>query len=102
MQTDAQFFGWIYVLVAGVCQGSFMLPMKWAKGWAWENGWLIFATTAYLICPWLFVLITVPEIASTYAAVGSARLAAVMGMGLLWGLGALTFGLWGDAVVISC
>ena len=101
MRNDAQLSGWCYVLLAGVCQGSFMLPMKWAKGWAWENGWLIFATTAYLICPWLFVLITVPEIASTYAAVGSARLAAVMGMGLLWGLGALTFGLGVDAVGLS-
>jgi hypothetical protein len=34
-----------------------MLPMKWTKGWAWENTWLVFAATAYLICPWLFVFI---------------------------------------------
>ncbi|MBO0720604.1 MAG: hypothetical protein J2P41_07270 [Blastocatellia bacterium] len=101
MQYDTQFSGWCYVLIAGVCQGSFMLPMKWTRGWAWENGWLIFATTAYLICPWLFVFITVPDVASTYAAVSSGRLAAVMGMGLLWGLGALTFGLGVEAVGLS-
>ncbi|MBO0858200.1 MAG: hypothetical protein J2P21_07025 [Chloracidobacterium sp.] len=101
MQTDPQFSGWLYVLAAGVCQGSFMLPMKWTKGWAWENGWLIFATTAYLICPWLFVLLTVPEAASAYAASSSGRIAAVIGMGLLWGLGALTFGLGVDTVGLS-
>jgi L-rhamnose-H+ transport protein len=101
MQTDPQFSGWLYVLVAGICQGSFMVPMKWAKGWAWENSWLIFATTAYLICPWLFVLLTVPEAVSTYAAVSSGRIAAVIGMGLLWGLGALSFGLGVNAVGLS-
>lgn len=101
MQIDSQASGWLYVLTAGVFQGSFMLPMKWTKGWAWENSWLIFATTAYLICPWLFVLLTVPEAASTYAAVGSGRIAAVMVMGLLWGFGALTFGLGVDVVGLS-
>lgn len=101
MQTDPQSSGWLYILAAGVFQGSFMLPMKWTKGWAWENSWLIFATTAYLICPWLFVLLTVPEAASTYAAVSGGRIAAVMAMGLLWGFGALTFGLGVDAVGLS-
>jgi hypothetical protein len=26
--------------------------MKWARNWEWENTWLVFASTAYLLCPW--------------------------------------------------
>jgi L-rhamnose-H+ transport protein len=101
MQSDVSYTGWMYVLSAGVFQGSFMLPMKWTKGWAWENTWLVFAATAYLICPWLFVLLTVPEAAATYAGVTAGQLAVVIAMGALWGVGALTFGLGVDAVGLS-
>lgn len=101
MQTDVSYSGWMYVLSAGVFQGSFMLPMKWTKGWAWENTWLVFATTAYLICPWLFVFMTVPQAFAVYAGVDGMRVAMVMLMGLLWGAGALTFGLGVNAVGLS-
>ena len=55
--------GLAIVLAAGLFQGSFMFPSKWMKGWAWENYWLIFATIAYLISPWLLALATVPQLA---------------------------------------
>jgi L-rhamnose-H+ transport protein len=101
MQADVSYSGWMYVLSAGVFQGSFMLPMKWTKGWAWENTWLVFAATAYLLCPWLFVWLTVPEAAATYSGVTGSQFAVVIAMGALWGVGALTFGLGVDAVGLS-
>jgi len=33
----AQSTGMLLVIAAGFLQGAFMLPMKWTKGWAWEN-----------------------------------------------------------------
>ena len=101
MQADVSYAGWMYVLSAGIFQGSFMLPMKWTRGWAWENTWLVFAATAYLVCPWLLVFLTVPEAAATYAGVTSRQFAIVIAMGALWGIGALTFGLGVDAVGLS-
>ncbi len=93
--------GWLLVLAAGLCQGSFMLPMKFTSGWKWENIWLVFAFTAYLICPWLFVGLTTSGAGQVYADAGGARIALIMLMGLLWGFGALTFGLGVDAVGLS-
>lgn len=93
--------GWLLVLAAGICQGAFMAPMKLVKGWKWENTWFIFATTAYLVCPWLFVTMTTSESAAIYADAGARRIGIVMAMGLLWGFGALTFGLGVDALGLS-
>lgn len=101
MQADATYSGWLYVLAAGIFQGSFMLPMKWTRGWAWENTWFVFSTVAYLICPWLFVFLTVPNAAGVYASASHSRIALVLAMGALWGVGALTFGLGVDAVGLS-
>ena len=55
---EAAASGLALVFLAGIFQGSFMLPAKGMRGWAWENYWLIFAVTAYLICPWLLVLLS--------------------------------------------
>jgi L-rhamnose-H+ transport protein len=93
--------GWLLVLAAGLCQGGFMAPMKGMRGWKWENGWLVFACTAYLVCPWLFVAMTAPDVWQIYQAAGQSRISLVMAMGLLWGLGALTFGLGVDALGLS-
>jgi multidrug transporter EmrE-like cation transporter len=59
--------GWLLVLAAGLCQGSFMAPMKFTRGGKWENSWFVFAFTAYLICPWLFVAMTTSSVGRIYA-----------------------------------
>src|SRR6185436_8821656 len=85
--------GLLVVLAAGVAQGSFMLPMKWTNHWKWENTWLIFAFTAYVICPWLLVLVTVPQAFQIYASAPLSQILIVMLLGAGWGIGALTFGI---------
>lgn len=93
--------GWLLVLTAGLCQGGFLAPMKFTRGWKWENSWFVFACTAYLLCPWLFVVMAVGDPFPIYAEAGGDRIALVMAMGLLWGLGALTFGLGVEALGLS-
>ncbi len=90
---DSQTMGMAAVVAAGILQGGFMLPMKWARHWAWENTWLVFASTAYLICPWLIVLLTMPQIFGIYGATSARTLAGVVAFGFGWGAGAVTFGL---------
>ncbi len=96
--SEAALAGVALVLLAGIFQGSFMLPGKWMAGWAWENYWLIFAFTAYLFCPWLLALATVPHLAEVYAGIPAATLAWTAGFGAAWGLGALAFGLGIEAL----
>jgi L-rhamnose-H+ transport protein len=93
--------GIIIVLLAGVCQGSFMLPSKWMKGWSWENYWLIFAVTAYLICPWLLALATIPQLLEVYRSATPSALALVAIFGVCWGVGAITFGLGIEALGLA-
>jgi len=88
-------------LLAGAFQGSFLFPSKYMKGWKWENYWLIFAVTAYLICPWLVAAATIPRLAEVYIGIsGSAVLSTIL-FGMAWGAGALTFGLGVDAVGLA-
>ncbi|MBK9168749.1 MAG: hypothetical protein IPM24_14950 [Bryobacterales bacterium] len=86
------------VLAAGFFQGAFMAPSKWIRGWVWENYWLIFAATAYLLCPWILAALTIPGLFAIYARTSAEVLGTSFLFGTLWGLGAVTFGLGVDAL----
>ncbi len=102
MQTDYDYFaGYMLVIAAGFFQGSFMLPMKFIRRWAWENTWLIFSITAYLVWPWLVAFLTLPHPISILAGTSGRSLGLVGLLGLGWGIGALTFGLGVSAVGIA-
>lgn len=89
------------VLLAGAFQGSFLLPSKWVKGWEWENYWLPFAATAYLIAPWALALATIPDLAGVYRAAPTGAMIWVVVFGVGWGIGAVTFGLGVDAIGLA-
>ena len=46
---DQSGLGLFLLFVAGAMNGSFTLPMKFTRNWAWENTWL-----AWTILPWQF------------------------------------------------
>ena len=85
--------GYLLVIAAGIMQGAFILPMKSTRKWAWENTWFVYASTAYLILPWLFVLLTIPHPVTVLATTSMHSLVLVQVFGLAWGIGAVTFGL---------
>ena len=93
--------GYILVFAAGLLQGSFMLPMKFTRYWAWENTWLVYAATAYVIWPWIMALFTVPHLAAAYASTSSHSLVLIGLLGAGWGLGAVTFGLGVDILGLA-
>jgi L-rhamnose-H+ transport protein len=98
---DSTFAGIGLVLLGGLFQGSFMAPSKAIRGWAWENYWLIFAVTAYLVCPWLLAVFTIPRLAEVYAGAGLRPILAAVLFGSGWGAGAVTFGIGVDALGLS-
>lgn len=99
--TENLTLGLTLVLLGGICQGSFMLPMKYAETWRWENAWLIFSSTAYLILPWLVAFLTVPQLRNILAGTSNTTILQTLLFGLGWGLGALTFGLGVDRLGLA-
>ena len=97
------------VVFAGVLNGSFAVPMKWMRSWAWENIWLAWSAIGLLILPLGLTAITVPGLVNVYLRSEPMILLAVFCSGLLWGISQVLFGLGierigiglGFAIVIS-
>ena len=79
--------------VGGFAAGSFYLPFRKVRNWAWESYWLVNGVFSWVIMPWLIAVLTVPHLLSLLrqAPLGSVIWSYVFGV--LWGIGGLTFGL---------
>jgi len=85
--------GVIYHSIGGFASGSFYMPYNKVKGWAWESYWMLGGLFSWLIVPPLAAWITVPGFAEIIAASSSQILFFTFLMGLLWGVGGLSYGL---------
>ena len=81
------------IFVSGVLNGSFALPMKYARRWGWENTWLVFALVAFLVLPWLLAAGFVPHLGKVYQRAPGRALATPAAFGFMWGIAQCTFGL---------
>jgi L-rhamnose-H+ transport protein len=90
---DSPIVAFLLVILGGVLQGSFVLPMKLTPQWKWENTWLVYSVSGLVIAPWIFAVLTVPQPleALTRAEPRSLLAATVFGAG--WGIGSVLFGL---------
>lgn len=85
--------GVIFHLIGGAASGSFYLPFKKVKGWSWESYWIIGGLFSWLIVPPLAAYLTIPAFHEIIANADSSILRITFIMGLLWGIGGLTYGL---------
>jgi L-rhamnose-H+ transport protein len=90
--------GLLLCLVAGATSGSFAVPMKFARGWAWENIWFVWTALALIAMPVAATMITIPRIGEVYAEIGPALVMTVAFFGLGWGVAQVLFGLAVEAV----
>ena len=81
------------VLVGGILQGLFPVPMKFVRRWNYENIWLVFALTGLVVFPWLLTAITVPHLGEVYRLTSTHSMIAIAGFGVCWGVGATLTGL---------
>jgi len=88
-------------LIAGVLNGSFAAPIKYAKGWKWENIWAVWGLMGMLVFPWLIVIATIPDPWRIYANAGARGLLLPIAFGLGFGLAQIFFGLGIAAVGIA-
>lgn len=85
--------GLLLILAGGAMQGSFTVPQKFLRGWAWEAGWLLYSIAGMVLLPWLLVAAIVPHPLAVYASVGFAPVALAALFGAGWGVGSVLFGL---------
>lgn len=85
--------GVIFHFIGGFASGSFYMPYKKVKGWAWESYWIIGGIFSWLIVPPLAAWLTIPNFSEIIARTNGSVLLYTYIFGLLWGIGGLTYGL---------
>jgi L-rhamnose-H+ transport protein len=85
--------GVFFHFLGGFASGSFYMSFKKVRAWAWESYWVIGGLFSWLIIPPLAALITLPGFQSIIGEADTTVLGITYSMGLLWGVGGLTYGL---------
>jgi L-rhamnose-H+ transport protein len=85
--------GFLLVLLAGLLQGTFILPMTLVRKWSWEHTWATFSLLGMIVFNWMITFFFVPNIFAVYAASPPRDLAILALFGIGWGVGAVLFGL---------
>ncbi|MBI4165022.1 MAG: hypothetical protein HY508_04740 [Acidobacteria bacterium] len=90
---DNSVYALLLVILGGILQGSFTLPMKLTTEWKWENTWLVYSVSGLVIAPWVFAVLTVPHPIEALAKSDLRSLLAATVFGAGWGVGSVLFGL---------
>ena len=89
----AMWIGLAAVVFAGMLQGLFAVPMKYARRWNYEHIWLIYSLAGMVVLPWMLTIATVPHLGEVYALTPMPVLVRIAGFGLCWGIGSALAGL---------
>ena len=79
--------------VGAFSSSSCYTPQKQTKLWAWEVYWLTTASFAWLILPIVGAFLTIPNYIDVLAACPKDAMIRSLVLGILYGIGGLTFGL---------
>src|SRR4029077_11333299 len=89
------------LIVAGVTNASFTVPMKYTRKWAWENTWLVWTGFALVILPFAVTFVTIPNLSVVYRSAPLDTILEVCGFGAGWGIAQVFFGLAVDMIGIT-
>jgi L-rhamnose-H+ transport protein len=93
--------GLILLIIAGAMNGSFTLPMKYTKRWAWENTWLAWTIFALFVLPPAVTYVMLPQVQKVYAVSDWTPILIVAACGAGWGISQVFFGLAVESVGIA-
>jgi L-rhamnose-H+ transport protein len=85
--------GVVYHWLGGLASGSFYVPYKGVKRWAWETYWLAGGFFSWIIAPWILAALLTKDLFPVLRQAPASVLFWAFFFGLLWGVGGLTFGL---------
>lgn len=92
-------FGVVFHWLGGLASGSFYVPYKGVRKWAWEVYWLVGGFFSWIICPAFFAWLITKDhnafavISDIWEKQGVAPFVWPYLFGMMWGCGGLTFGL---------
>jgi L-rhamnose-H+ transport protein len=85
--------GVLYHWLGGLASGSFYVPYRGVKRWAWETFWLAGGFFSWIIAPWFFAWLMTRDLMPVLHETPGTVIFWTFFFGLLWGIGGLTFGL---------
>jgi len=85
--------GVVFHWLGGLASGSFYVPYKGVKKWAWEVYWLVGGFFSWISCPWFFALVMTDDVVGVLRQQSASTLWWTYFFGAMWGFGGLTFGL---------
>jgi L-rhamnose-H+ transport protein len=84
--------GIVLVLLSGICNGLFTVPLKLETRWRWENVWFIFIVTSCVALPWIVLQLTTPAYRNILLSAPPESVTSACVFGFIWGFGAICFG----------
>ncbi len=85
--------GVLFHFIGGFASGSFYMGFKKVRDWAWESYWLIGGLFSWLVIPPVTAALTIPGFADIIRESDTTIFTWTYVMGVLWGIGGLTYGL---------
>ncbi|SHL23139.1 L-rhamnose-H+ transport protein [Chitinophaga jiangningensis] len=85
--------GILFHFIGGFASGSFYIPYKKVRGWSWESYWITGGIFSWLIVPLIAAWLTIPGFMDIIGNTDFSTLFWTYTLGVLWGIGGLTFGL---------
>jgi L-rhamnose-H+ transport protein len=85
--------GVVYHWLGGLASGSFYVPYRGVKRWAWETLWLAGGVFSWIVAPWVLAFLLTRDLLRVLSEAPSSCLLWTFLFGLMWGVGGLTFGL---------
>lgn len=85
--------GVVFHFIGGFASGSFYMPFKKVRQWSWESYWLVGGLFSWSIVPPLAAALTIPAFTAIIGETGTQTIMLTYLMGVLWGVGGLTYGL---------
>jgi L-rhamnose-H+ transport protein len=85
--------GLLLIASGAFAAGSFAIPFGKIKDWKWETYWLVYSFGAYTLFPVIACLIFAPEFSRVFKDISSVILLRVFLLGVVYGIGNLSFGL---------
>jgi len=93
MMTVNPFRGVVFHWLGGLASGSFYVPFRGVRKWAWEVYWLAGGFFSWIIAPWILASLKTHDLLPVLRAAPPGVLLKAYIFGAMWGLGGLTFGL---------
>ena len=91
--TPSPAIGVVFHWLGGLASGSFYVPFRAVRRWAWETYWLVGGFFSWIIAPWTLALLMTSDLLQVLKQSPNHSLFWAYTFGVLWGLGGLTFGL---------